>query len=128
MHIFTCFFQFYIDDKWHTWIDYDKFHELRAAHESSSGKTKFSALDYVRATPDWAVYGANERGFNPNDKRHYRNKIKNAKNGEQLTETDNSNHTTNTMEEVHETRKSTLINGIRNGTDTEDQVYSDGDR
>ena len=34
-------------------------------------------------TPDWAAYGANERGFNPNDKRHYRNKVKNKENASQ---------------------------------------------
>ncbi len=31
-----------------------------------------SAEDYMEVTPDWAVYGASERGFDPVETRHYR--------------------------------------------------------
>lgn len=35
--------------------------------------TKFTGLDYSIETPSWAVYGSEERGFDPSMKRHYRN-------------------------------------------------------
>ncbi|MBD3318649.1 4-demethylwyosine synthase TYW1 [Candidatus Woesearchaeota archaeon] len=38
-------------DGWHTWIDFDAFHEL-----STSGRD-FSALDYVRKTPQTGISG-----------------------------------------------------------------------
>jgi hypothetical protein len=43
--------QFKINGKWHTWIDYDKFHEL-----VSSGRD-FKTEDYMAPTPDWATIG-----------------------------------------------------------------------
>ena len=46
-------------DKWHTWIDYDKFQSL-----CRSGKT-FGAEDYMVETPSWAIWGAEEKGFEP---------------------------------------------------------------
>lgn len=55
---------------WNTWIDYDKFSSL-----VNSGKP-FSSQDYVARTPDWAVYGSKERGFDPEEQRHYRQKTK----------------------------------------------------
>lgn len=62
--------KFLINDVWHTWIDYEKFHDL-----VQSGK-EFDSLDYVAPTPQWAVYGADEKGFDPQETRHYRNKKK----------------------------------------------------
>ncbi|KAJ6796684.1 putative S-adenosyl-L-methionine-dependent tRNA 4-demethylwyosine synthase [Iris pallida] len=56
-----------INGQWHTWIDYDRFHELVAA-----GKP-FKSEDYMAATPSWAVYGAEEGGFDP-DQSRYRKK------------------------------------------------------
>ena len=53
-----------IDNEWHTWIDYDKFQRLVASGE------KFSSLDYIERTPDWATYGAEEAGFDPEQTRH----------------------------------------------------------
>lgn len=53
--------KFKIDGRWHTWIDYDKFHELVDSGEP------FEALDYVAPTPHWAVFGAKERGFDPEE-------------------------------------------------------------
>lgn len=58
--------KFFIDGRWHTWIDYDRFHEL-----IRSGK-EFSSLDYVAESPPWAVFGAKEQGFDPDDQRWFR--------------------------------------------------------
>ena len=49
--------------RWHTWIDYERFQSLVA-----SG-APFSAEDYHEATPDWAAYGAQEKGFDPQETR-----------------------------------------------------------
>eukprot|EP01134_Creolimax_fragrantissima_P003010 CFRG3010T1 len=62
--------EFKIEGQWHTWIDYDKFHQLN--EEFNKNGTKFTALDYVLPTPHWAVYGCEEQGFDPEEKRHYR--------------------------------------------------------
>jgi len=59
---------FKVDGTWHTWIDYQKFHDL-----IQSGK-EFNALDYMEATPSWAVFGAQERGFDPDETRFRRHK------------------------------------------------------
>ncbi|KAK9511513.1 hypothetical protein O3M35_000152 [Rhynocoris fuscipes] len=64
--------KFYIDGKWHTWIDYDKFQELIANYYSSGGSNTFTAMDYISITPEWAVFGSRERGFDPFEKRWYR--------------------------------------------------------
>ncbi|EDO05698.1 Wyosine base formation family protein [Babesia bovis T2Bo] len=54
-----------INGKWHTWIDYDKFHELAmSGHE-------FHGIDYSIETPDWGLYGSKEEGFDPVDTRVY---------------------------------------------------------
>ncbi|KAF8768938.1 hypothetical protein HU200_007078 [Digitaria exilis] len=55
--------KFKINGKWHTWIDYDRFHEL-----VTSGKP-FKSQDYMSMTPSWAVYGAEEGGFDPDQSR-----------------------------------------------------------
>ena len=57
--------KFKIDNQWHTWIDYDKFADL-----ALSGRTDFGAEEYWAPTPSWAVYGADERGFDPEQERH----------------------------------------------------------
>jgi len=51
--------KFNINGEWHTWIDFDKFLELQASDQ------EFSATDYRQKTPHWAVFGAQERGFDP---------------------------------------------------------------
>ncbi|KAK9073303.1 hypothetical protein SSX86_007627 [Deinandra increscens subsp. villosa] len=56
--------KFKINGQWHTWIDYEKFHDLVA-----SGKS-FGSNDYMALTPSWAVYGANEGGFDPEQARY----------------------------------------------------------
>ncbi|KAL5558052.1 hypothetical protein UlMin_034263 [Ulmus minor] len=56
--------KFKINGQWFTWIDYEKFHDLVA-----SGKP-FDSKDYMAATPSWAVYGADEGGFDPEQLRY----------------------------------------------------------
>ncbi|WCJ35173.1 S-adenosyl-L-methionine-dependent tRNA 4-demethylwyosine synthase [Euphorbia peplus] len=55
--------KFKVNGQWFTWIDYEKFHDLVA-----SGKP-FNSNDYMAATPSWAVYGAAEGGFDPDQAR-----------------------------------------------------------
>merc|ERR1712232_61737 len=62
--------RFKLDGRWHTWIDYPRYHEL-----VTSG-ADFDALDYVAETPPWAVYGSEERGFDPKEKREFHNRTK----------------------------------------------------
>uniref|UniRef100_A0A1J3C7N0 tRNA 4-demethylwyosine synthase (AdoMet-dependent) n=1 Tax=Noccaea caerulescens TaxID=107243 RepID=A0A1J3C7N0_NOCCA len=50
--------------KWFTWIDYEKFHDLVASGEL------FTSTDYMAETPSWAVYGAEEGGFDPDQLRY----------------------------------------------------------
>lgn len=75
--------QFSVDDpitgkrKWRTWIDYDKFQEL-VAKSKEDPAFKFTVNDYLADTPSWAVFGAEEEGFDPTDKR-YRKKKKHPK-------------------------------------------------
>jgi len=59
--------KFFIDGVWHTWIDYDKFHELVAKYHET-GET-FASEDYMAPTPHWAVFGATEQGFDPKETR-----------------------------------------------------------
>ena len=71
--------QFSVEDpvtgnrKWRTWINYDKFHEL-AARNAEDPTFKFGVEDYVEDTPSWAIFGAEEEGFDPTDTRHRRKK------------------------------------------------------
>lgn len=53
--------KFKINGLWHTHIDYPRFFELL-----KSGK-EFVDLDYVKPTPEWAVWGSEQAGFNPDD-------------------------------------------------------------
>uniref|UniRef100_A0A8C5E2Q1 tRNA 4-demethylwyosine synthase (AdoMet-dependent) n=1 Tax=Gouania willdenowi TaxID=441366 RepID=A0A8C5E2Q1_GOUWI len=69
--------KFKVDGEWRTWIDYERFQELVEAHEASGGTRSFSALDYMSQTPHWALFGAQEQGFDPADTRFQRrNKTK----------------------------------------------------
>lgn len=56
--------KFKVNGKWFTWIDYEKFHDLVASEKP------FNSLDYIAATPSWAVYGAEEGGFDPGQSRY----------------------------------------------------------
>ncbi|XP_033832959.1 S-adenosyl-L-methionine-dependent tRNA 4-demethylwyosine synthase TYW1 isoform X1 [Periophthalmus magnuspinnatus] len=70
--------KFKIDGEWWTWIDYERFQELVQAYEDRGGQQSFSSLDYMAKTPAWALFGAEEQGFDPADTRFQRrNKTKN---------------------------------------------------
>lgn len=64
-----------INGQWHTWIDYPKFHEL-VQEFYATGKT-FSPDEYLAPTPSWAVWGAEEEGFDPVETRWRRKQKKN---------------------------------------------------
>ncbi|XP_016304502.1 S-adenosyl-L-methionine-dependent tRNA 4-demethylwyosine synthase-like [Sinocyclocheilus anshuiensis] len=69
--------KFKVDREWWTWIDYERFQELIQEYEESGGTKSFSAMDYMAKTPSWAIFGAQERGFDPSDTRFQRkNKTK----------------------------------------------------
>lgn len=55
--------KFKVNGKWNTHIDYAKFFELLEKGED------FVDTDYICETPEWAVWGAEEGGFNPLDTR-----------------------------------------------------------
>ncbi|KAL7577044.1 hypothetical protein ACA910_006786 [Epithemia clementina (nom. ined.)] len=64
--------------QWNTWIDYEKFHALvqrqaMANHHQEEDDPKpmaFSVQDYTAPTPAWALFGAQEHGFDPTETRH----------------------------------------------------------
>jgi len=62
--------KFYVNDAWNTWIDYKKFNELVLKGDD------FTSIDYMQPTPNWALIGANEKGFDPEDLRFTRKKKK----------------------------------------------------
>ena len=68
--------QFKVEGRWYTWIDYPEFHRLVKRFTESEGKETFTAADYMAPTPHWAVYGAKEQGFDPQETRFYRKKAK----------------------------------------------------
>lgn len=69
--------KFKIGGEWWTWIDYSRFQELVLQYEESGGSKTFSSKDYMAKTPQWALFGARERGFDPKDTRYQRkNKTK----------------------------------------------------
>jgi len=61
--------RFFVNNKWHTWIDYPKYHQLMAKYEETDGKETFSDIDYMDITPEWAVFGNDHRGFDPDETR-----------------------------------------------------------
>lgn len=60
--------RFKINGKWHTHIDYPKFFELLESGEP------FGPMDYIAETPEWAYFGSEAQGFNPEDIRHRKGK------------------------------------------------------
>nr|XP_021138620.1 S-adenosyl-L-methionine-dependent tRNA 4-demethylwyosine synthase [Columba livia] len=64
--------KFKVDGDWFTWIDYGRFQELVREHERSGGAETFTAADYAARTPEWALFGSRERGFDPLDVRYQR--------------------------------------------------------
>jgi len=58
--------KFKINDRWHTWINYERFFELIALQANNVSSSKeFSSLDYAAETPSWATFGSVEGGFDP---------------------------------------------------------------
>ena len=55
--------KFYQNGKWHTWIDFDRFHDL--VHKYEHDGTEFDSTDYMVETPQWALKGSEEQGFDP---------------------------------------------------------------
>lgn len=41
-------------------------------YNDSNGKSTFTALDYPSVTPEWALIGNAQRGFDPNETRWIR--------------------------------------------------------
>ncbi|XP_014240606.1 S-adenosyl-L-methionine-dependent tRNA 4-demethylwyosine synthase-like [Cimex lectularius] len=64
--------KFKLNGEWYTWIDYDKFHELIQKFYETDGSKTFTALDYLKKTPPWAVFGCAEQGFDPVETRWHR--------------------------------------------------------
>lgn len=64
--------KFKIDGIWHTWIDYEKFFDLIREHSMESDEKEFSSLSYIARTPDWAIFGSEEGGFDPEHMRWIR--------------------------------------------------------
>jgi hypothetical protein len=58
---------------WRTWIDYEKFHEL-AMKNAADPTFTFGVEEYTAETPAWALFGAEEEGFDPTDTRHRKQK------------------------------------------------------
>lgn len=55
--------KFYINNKWYTHIDYDRFFEL------VESKMPFCEMDYILETPSWAYFNSPHGGFSPDDTR-----------------------------------------------------------
>ncbi len=69
--------------KWHTWIDYPKFHACWKKWKDSEGRETFTTEDYLAETPSWAVYGSDERGMDPLENRWFHNRtVRRAQAGE----------------------------------------------
>ncbi|XP_077168917.1 S-adenosyl-L-methionine-dependent tRNA 4-demethylwyosine synthase TYW1-like isoform X2 [Paroedura picta] len=69
--------KFKIDGVWHTWINYERFQDLVHEHKRTGTAVPFTSADYMAQTPSWAIFGARERGFDPQDTRFQRkNKTK----------------------------------------------------
>ncbi|XP_077422860.1 S-adenosyl-L-methionine-dependent tRNA 4-demethylwyosine synthase TYW1 [Vanacampus margaritifer] len=64
--------KFKVDGEWRTWIDYERFQDLVQAYQESSGQKVFSSSDYTARTPDWALFGASQQGFDPAETRFQR--------------------------------------------------------
>jgi tRNA wybutosine-synthesizing protein 1 len=59
--------KYLVNDEWHTWIDFDRFQELEREWRATG--RRFDAREYRLKTPAWALYGAAEEGFDPEEKR-----------------------------------------------------------
>jgi len=91
--------QLKIGGKWHTWIDYDKFN--KAVMEYYASGKPFTTLDYAAETPEWALFGADAGGFNPEEQRFYR-KEKERLEGKTASGTDVKDSATTTKEDTED--------------------------
>ena len=67
--------KFHKDGRWHTWINFEKFHELIADRaDSALQPDAIEAEHFMLPTPEWATFGAPEQGFDPKQTRHVTNK------------------------------------------------------
>jgi len=65
--------RFKFEDRWRTWIDFDKFNKLVL----DTPDTEVAAEEYLLSTPQWAVFGSQEdEGFDPDQVRHLTTKRK----------------------------------------------------
>ena len=64
--------KFCIEGKWHTWIDYEKFHDLITKYYED--RTTFTTDDYIAPKPSWTIYHAPEHGFDQIETRFRRTK------------------------------------------------------
>lgn len=53
--------RFCVNGRWCTWIDYDKFQRL------ARSEMDFASEDYRAETPNWALFGSDAAGFDPNE-------------------------------------------------------------
>lgn len=60
-----------VNGKWHTHIDYSRFFELLELRGE-----EFDESEYISQTPDWAYWGSDQAGFNPEDVRYNRKEEK----------------------------------------------------
>lgn len=93
-HSHSCCFliaskNFYIENKWHTHIDYTKFFELL------KGGKKFDKMEYIAPTPEWAYFGSDQGGFNPADTRWNRKEEKLKKKMERESQSQSNDVTVN---------------------------------
>lgn len=56
--------KFFVDNKWHTWIDYPKFHALSKRWRDSNGTESFTSMEYIAPTPSV------RRSIRPHSARH----------------------------------------------------------
>ncbi|KTW28466.1 hypothetical protein T552_01727 [Pneumocystis carinii B80] len=76
--------KFFINDKWYTHINYDRFFELVESN------MPFSEMDYISETPHWAYFNSPCGGFSPDDIRWKRKNAKNVNFKKEETELQNN--------------------------------------
>ena len=77
--VLICNKKLFINNKWHTWINYEKFNQLFQKYNNTKGQFKYKIEDYCAETPNWALYDSKEEGFDPNEQR-FRKKRKHKNN------------------------------------------------
>lgn len=57
--------KFYHNNKWYTWIDFNKFFELEKNYREKN--IPFKSTDYSIETPEWSYYNSPSNGFDPKE-------------------------------------------------------------